>query len=425
MIPGVIGIVISLLLITVGLPIAISLMLTACFGTTCLIGWDRTITMLGMTCFDYLSYGFAVIPMFVFMGYLGYYSGLLTEVFEVARRWLGGLPGGLAISVVAADSAFAACSGSSVAACTVIGQSSIPVMRKAGYSDAMSVGVVGASGTLAALIPPSTTICIYGLLVDESIGKLLIAGIIPGIVSAIIYVVFIVIRSRGVPHVEERFTWQSRLYSIRYLWVMVVIVIAIIGGIYFGVCTPTEGGGVGAFVVLVLAIVTRKIDWGVFWKTIKATCVTTGMVLIIIVAAVIFSRFLILTGFSDSLTGTVAALVVPRWTIFMLITLVYFILGCFIGAIGMMIMTLPIFYPLMLTLGFDSIWFGIIVVKYCEMAFITPPVGINLYAVKSVAPDVPLGTIIRGCSPFLLMDLFTIGVFYIFPQIVTFLPSLM
>jgi len=338
---------------------------------------------------------------------------------------MGRIRGGLAIGVVAADSIFAAASGSSIAACVVVGKAAIPVMKKAGYSDAMSTGVVAASGTLAALIPPSIAICIYGLIVDESIGKLLIGGIIPGVISAIIYMVFILARSRGMPISEERFTWRSRLYSIRYLWVIVVLIMTIMGGIYLGLCTPTEGGAFGAFVILLLTLVTRRMNRGVLRESIKSTVSTTGMILIIIVGAIVFSRFLVMSGFNRDIMGFVAAMAVPRVVVFLLVTLIFFMLGCFVGATGMMVMTLPILHPMMMSLGFNSLWFGIIVVKYCEMSYITPPVGVNLYAVKGVALEVSLGTIIRGSAPFLTMDLLTIGVFYIFPQLITFLPSLM
>jgi len=426
MLTGIIAISILLLMVFLGMPIVIALLLVGISGIIYLVGWDVTVGSIGALVVSSLAkYGYSVIPMFILLGQIGYYSGLLTEIFEVARRWVGRLRGGLAIGVVAANAIFAACSGSSVAACVVVGRAAIPVMKKAGYSDALSTGAVAASGTLSSLIPPSVAICIYGLLVDESIGKLLIGGFIPGAVSAAIYILFIMARSRGIPIAEGRFTWRSRLYSIRYLWVPAVLIIAIMGGIYLGVCTPTEGGAVGAFVMLLLGLATRRMNWRIIQESVKGTVVTTGMILIIIVSAIVFSRFLVLSGFNRGVSEFVAATAQPRVVIFLLVTLVYFVLGCFVGATGMMVMTVPIFYPLMLSLGFDSIWFGIIVVKYCEMAYITPPVGVNLYMVKSVAPGVPLVTIIRGAAPFLIMDLLTIGVFYLFPELITFLPSIM
>jgi len=423
---GVIGICLFLLLVVLGVPIALALLAVGFGGLVCLVGFEGATGMTGGVLINYIAnYTWAVIPMFVFMGQLGYHTGLLTDIFKVAREWLGRLPGGLAISVEVADSIFAACSGSSISACVVVGQASIPLMRQSGYSDAMATGVVAAGGTIAALIPPSIAICIYGLIVEESIGKLLIAGIIPGIVTAIIYIIFILIRCRKVPKLEERTTWKSRFYSIRYLWIVVVIIIAIMGGIYNGICTPTEGGAVGAFVVFALALATRRMNWNTLWQSLRSTALTTGMILIIIVGAMVLSRFLVLSGFSAAFNTTIAGLGWPTLGMFMIITAVYFILGCFVGGTAMLVMTLPIFYPLMMHLGFDSLWFGIICVKYIEMAVITPPVGVNLYAVKSIAPDIPLSTITRGAAQFLAMDLLTIMVYYFFPQIVLFLPSLM
>lgn len=409
-----------------GMPVSFGLILTSSLGIIYLLSLDQLITVGGSVFFvNIAKYPYSVIPMFILLGQLGYYSGLLSDIFKTARLWLGHLPGGLAISVVGASTIFAAASGSSVAACAVIGKASIPVTKEAGYSDEISTGVVAASGTLAALIPPSILICIYGLLVEESIGKLLIGGIIPGIVSAIIYMLFIVARSRGMPRTKEEVSWRQRLYSIRYLWVVAVLILAIMGGIYQGVCTPSEGGAVGAFVMLLLTIIARKLNFGIFWQSVRSTILLAGMVFILICGASLFSTFLVISGFTKELTAFISSLPLPRGGIFLIITAVYFTLGCFMGATGMMVVTLPIFYPLMMELGFDSIWFGIIVVKYCEMALITPPVGVNLYVVKSIAPDIPIGSIIRGAAPFLTMDLLTIGVFYFFPQIVTFLPSLM
>ena len=426
MLEGVIGIIIFLVLIGMGIPIAIALLGVGFGGLVCCLGFAPATGVATGILINYIAqYTWAVVPMFIFMGALGYHTGLLADIFTVAQRWLGRLPGGLGVSVEVANTIFAACSGSASAACIVIGRASIPIMRENGYSDSLATGIVAAGGTIAALIPPSIGICIYGLLVDESIGKLLIAGIIPGIVTATIYIIYIMIRSRGVPIPKERFSWKSRLYSVRYLWIVVVLIAAIMGGIYMGLCTPSEGGAVGAFVILFLALATRRLNWNLLWESLRSSILTGGMILIIIVGAMFFSRFLVMSGFNQAFAETIAGLGLPKFGMFMMMTFVYFMLGCVVGGTGMMVMTLPIFYPLMMSLGFDSIWFGIIVIKYAEMSCITPPVGVTLYATKTVAQDIPLTTIIRGASQFLAMDLLTIIVFYFFPQIITFLPSLM
>jgi tripartite ATP-independent transporter DctM subunit len=426
MLIGSIGILIFLIFVVIGLPIALALLLVGLTGLLFLVGIDPTLATSAPMFYNYVSkYEFSVIPMFILMGNIGFYSGLFGDVFEVARKWLGRLPAGLAVSVVAAQTLFGACSGSTIAACAVIGKSAFPVMKKTGYSDELSTGVIAGSGTLAALIPPSVTMCIYGLLVDESIGKLLIAGILPGLLTAGIYIFMLLIRSRNVPRYTEHHSFKEKIVSLRYLWVVLALVLAIMGGIYGGVCTPTEAGAFGAFVMFVMALVAGRVNRGMIWKSVRSTITTTGMVLIIIVAAVLFSRFLTLSGFSRGITEWVSVLTIPRIAIYSIIVVIYLFLGCFVGATGMMVMTLPTFYPIVLKLGYDPIWFGIQVVILCELAVETPPVGVNLYATQSIAEGVPITTVIRGTFPFVMRDLMALGVVYVFPQIATFLPSLM
>jgi C4-dicarboxylate transporter, DctM subunit len=426
MIVGSIGIAIFLALVFLGLPIAMGLLLVSICGILYLNGFWQTLASSAPMFYNYIGkYEFSVVPMFVLMGQIGFHSGLLTEVFEVARKWFGRLPGGLAVAVVIAQAIFGACSGSTVAACVVIGKASIPVMRRTGYPPELYTGVVAGSGTLAALIPPSLIMCIYGLIVDQSIGKLLIGGILPGILSAIIFAGLIMYQGRHLPKDPVRYSFKEKILALRYLWVVIVLVLAIIGGIYGGIATPTEAGALGAFVIFLMGLITRGLSLSKIWESIRSTIVTCGMIMIIVVAAVLFAKFLTLSGFSHEMAGWVSAQTVPRIFIFLMVVGVYLILGCFVGAAGMMVMTLPMFYPLMINLGYDPIWFGIIVVILCEMAFLTPPVGVNLYATRSVAEDVPLNTIIRGIIPFLFRDLIVIAVLYMFPQIATILPSLM
>lgn len=426
MLTGSIGLSIIILLIILGVPIGYALCAVSFVGIIYVSGFEVAVSITRSVILTYMStYTWSVIPMFILMGHFGYYSGLLSDIFEVARKWLGHLNGGLAISVEVANAIFAACSGSSQAACIVVGKSAIPAMQKAGYSDRLSTGVVAAGGSIAALIPPSLTICIYGLLVDQSIAKLIIAGIIPGIVTALIYIIFIYVRSLRMSTIQKKYSWKERIYSIRYLWIVVVLIIGIMGGIYTGWTTPTEAGAVGAFILLLLAIALGRFKKNptILWHAVRDTVKSTGMLLIILVSAILLSRFLVLSGFTTDFSNFILGLNVSKFVIFVIVTLLYLFLGCFIGGTGMLVLTLPIIYPLMLKLGFDSIWFGIICVKYVEMAVITPPMGVNLYAVKSIV-DVPVEEIIKGSLPFLSMDLLTILIFYLFPQIITFLPSL-
>ena len=360
------------------------------------------------------------------MGNIGFYSGLFGDIFEVARKWIGRLPAGLAVSVVAANCLFGACSGSSVAACVVIGKASYPIMKKAGYPDELSTGVIAGTGTLAMLIPPSISMCIYGLLVDESIGRLLIGGVLPGLLSGAIFSAILIIWSgRTVPRELTRYSLKEKIYSLRYLWVVIALILAIIGGIYSGVCTPTEAASFGASTIFLMALLARRVSWEMIWKSIRSTISATGMILIIIIGAVLYARFLTLSGFSRGISEWVGHLQAPSIVIFSIMVVIYLFLGCFVGATGMMVMTLPTFYPVAMALGWDPIWFGIEVVILVEIAVLTPPVGVNLYATQSVAPDVPITTIMRGIVPFVFRDIGIIYILYLFPQIATFLPNLM
>jgi len=423
---GLLGIITLFILMAAGLPISFAMIVPSFFGFLIFLGWDATLINMISILSNYVSsYTMSVVPVFIFMGQLAYLSGLLEELYGVSEKWLGRLPGGLAVSTVFANGIFAACSGSSLAACIVIGKSAIPQMKKAGYDPLLTYGVVTASGTLAALIPPSIIICIYGLLVDESISDLFIGGILPGALSVFLYASYIVFRARKFPRSTQRYSFKEKIVSVGDLWVVIILLVAIIGSIYFGWATPTEAGSVGAVVVFFLALVTKRLTLKIFGDAVTNTVKTTGMILLIICAAAFFGRFLILAGTTEMIVQTVLMVDASRYVIFAMIGLVYLILGCFLSATGMMVISLPIFYPVMMNLGFDPVWFGIIVVIFVEMALITPPVGMNIYAVSSIEPEISVTTIAKGAAFFLLMDILTIIILTIFPEIVTFLPNLM
>ena len=276
------------------------------------------------------------------------------------------------------------------------------------------------------LIPPSITMCIYGLLVDQSIGKLLIGGILPGLLTGAIYSAILILwTGRTVPRDYTVFTFKEKFYTLRYLWVVLALILAIMGGIYAGICTPTEAGAFSVFAMFALSLVTRRLNREMMWKSIRSTITSTGMILIIIVAAVLFARFLTLSGFSRGISEWVSRINAPDIVIFAIMVAIYLFLGCFVGATGMMVMTLPTFFPLAMALGWDPVWFGIEVVILCECAVQTPPVGVNLYATQSIAPDVPITTIMKGTAPFVLRDIAIVWIIYFIPQIATFLPNLM
>jgi len=373
-------------------------------------------------------YSLSVIPLFIIMGYYAYYAGLTDDIFHTARQWIGHLPGGLAIATVFGCAGFAACTGASTASAAIMGRVAIPEMRKYGYHPRLAAGVVAASGTLASLIPPSVVLVIYGIITEQSIGALLIGGFIPGVISAVIYAGMIYARVKITPELgklQPAVSWGERFRSLKGTWGVMLLIILIVGGIYSGVFTPTEAGGAGAFGAFLMALAMRRLTLARFKESLLETGHTTIMIFSIIVGVLIFVRFLALTGLPREFSEFVLELPLPPIVVIFMILGIYVFLGMFLDAIGMMMLTLPIVFPSVVALGFDPIWFGIILVKMCEICLITPPVGLNVYIVRSVAPDIPLEEIFRGIIPFLAMDILTVILFVLFPQIITFLPGKM
>jgi tripartite ATP-independent transporter DctM subunit len=373
-------------------------------------------------------YSLSVIPLFIIMGYYAFYAGLTDDIFFTARQWVGHLPGGLAVASVLGCAGFAACTGASTASAAIMGRVAIPEMRKYGYHPRLAAGVVAASGTLASLIPPSVILVIYGIITEQSIGALLIGGFIPGVISAAIYAGMIYTRVKINPDLGElqpKVSWKKRFYALKGTWGVLLLIFLIIGGIYSGVFTPTEAGGAGAFSAFLMALFMRRLTLERLKESLLETGRTTIMIFSIIVGVLIFVRFLALTGLPATFAEFVLDLPLPRLVVIILIMSIYIFLGMFLDAIGMMMLTLPIVFPAVVALGYDPIWFGIIIVKMCEICLITPPVGLNCYIVRSVAPDIPLEEIFRGIIPFVAMDVLTVALFIAFPDIITFLPSRM
>jgi len=424
-----IGIGIITLLIILGMRIAFATALVGIIGIGLLKGWSTAFYIAG-----YLPHGIAahyslsVIPLFIIMGYFGFYAGLTKEVFQTARQWFGHFPGGLAIATTYGCAGFAACTGSSVASAAIMGKMAIPEMRKYHYQPRLAAGAVAAGGTIATLIPPSVPLVIYGIITEQSVGLLLMAGFLPGILSAVIYAFMIQVRVKVSPDLAPPLpaaSWKDRLVSLKNTWGIIAILIIILGGIYTGVFTPTEAGGAGATATFVMALVSGKLRWKGFKDSLLDTGRATVMIFSIIVGVLIFVRFLAISGLPASFSKTVVAMPVPPLLILCGMLGIFVFLGMFLDLIGMMLLALPIIFPAVVALGFDPIWFGVIVVKMGEICLITPPVGLNVYVVNSVAPDIPSQEIFMGIIPFLIMDFLTLGVLIIFPQISLFLPSLM
>ncbi|MFC2031929.1 TRAP transporter large permease [Chloroflexota bacterium] len=427
---GVIGLIVLLALIFFGMPVGVAMALIGFVGITVLSGLDVSFTLAQIIPFHKsFDYVFSVLPLFFLMGNFAFHAGIGSDFFDTARKWFGHFRGGLAVATTAACAGFGAATGSSMATVATMTRVALPEMRQANYDDALSTGVIAASGTLAALIPPSVIVVIFAIIVETSVAQLLIAGIIPGIWSALIYVAMILVISRlnpklGPPVAPAR--WRERFKSLKDVWALGLVILVVIGGLYFGIFTPTECGALGAFGVFLLTIARRRLTWHKFKDSLLDTSMTTATIFILLVGLTFFTRFMALSGLTVSITNYLGNLPVPNIVILIMVLMIYLFLGLFMEGVSMMFLTLPTVYPLMMELGYSPIWFGIILVKMIEIAVITPPVGINVYMVKAVlGDDVKLETVFRAIVPFFLMDVLTVITLIIFPQVVTFLPDLM
>ncbi len=416
-------------MVVLGMWIGFAAALVGLIGIAVIKGWGA---MMGVA--DFLPYAvtasfpFSVIPLFILMGYFAFYAGLTRDIFSTARAWVGHFPGGLAVATTFGSAGFAACSGSSTAAAVVMGKVSIPEMRKYGYDPKLATGAVAASGTIASMIPPSVVMVIYGVITEQSVGTLLIAGLIPGILEAILYGGMILTRCRINPALGAALpatSWKEKLVSLKGVWGMLVLVAIILGGIYAGIFTPTEAGGIGAIGALIMALSLRRLNWSDFKDSILETGKSTAMIFAIMMGVLILLRLFALSGLSGAFTNLLLGLDWPRLGILLVILLLYLFLGTFLNVTGMLMVTLPLVFPVVVGLGYDPIWFGIIAVRMCEIAFITPPVGINVYAVRAVTPDVTTEDIFRGTFWFLIMDFFNLVLLIAFPAIALWLPSTM
>jgi tripartite ATP-independent transporter DctM subunit len=424
-----IGLAVWGVFLVLGMPIAFASALVGFVGLFALKGWGAAGDAVAFLSYRITAdYNLTVIPLFIIMGYFAHFAGLTGDLFNTMRKWIGHLPGGLAIATIFGCAGFAACSGSSAAAAAVMGKATIPEMRKVGYDPKLATGVVAASGTMASLIPPSNMTVIYGIITQQSIGVLLVAGFIPGLFEAVSYslITFFIARFRPkLAPVVPAASWRERVNSLKGVWGVLAIMVVVLGGLYLGIFTPTEAAGVAAFGTFVIALALRKVTWANLKESLYSTAKTTAMIFAVLVGVLILLRFLALTGLLDSITRTVLLLPVHRMVILFGIIIVYLILGMFVTALGMMMITIPIFYPVIIQLGFDPIWFGIIVIKMVEIALITPPVGMNVFVVKSVAPEVPMWDIFKGTFPYLSMDVMNVTAMIIFPQIILWVPSTM
>jgi tripartite ATP-independent transporter DctM subunit len=426
---GLLGTAVLLMLMALRMPIGVAMLLVGIVGFGMLNGWQAAIAALGSYPYQYAAvYDFAVIPLFVLMGNLGSVSGMARDLYSAAYTWVGHVRGGLAHATILACAGFAAVSGSSVASAVTMGKVCLPEMRRYDYSHRLATGVIAAGGTLGILIPPSTAFVIYGLLTEQSIGRLLLAGILPGLLLTAIFMTTIAIWMRFKPQYGPpgpRADWQERKKTMARAAPMMSIVLVSIGGIYVGIFTPSEAAAVGAALAFGYALWRRSLGGGALATILVETVNTTALVFLILIGALIFGPFLALSGLPEKIAQSLAGLDVPRVVILVLILAVYIALGTFLEGFSMLVLTLPIVIPIMQALNYDLIWFGVVMVIVLEMGLIDPPVGINVFIVKGLVPDVPMTEIFAGVVPFWLAMMVCIAILIAFPDIATFIPNTM
>ncbi|MCM3706606.1 MULTISPECIES: TRAP transporter large permease [Cytobacillus] len=426
---GLIGILLLLTLILLRVSVGLSLFLVGFLGVSWLSDWSVGLSQLGSSAFGSANnYGLSVIPLFILMGMFMSNTGLGKDLFVAVDKWIGHFRGGLAIATVGAASIFSAISGSSNATTATLSKICIPEMNEYQYKKTFSTAAVAAGGTLGVLIPPSVLLIIYGALTSEPIGPLLIGGLVPGILMTLLFMLMINIQVRLNPEIAPTkqvvSTTKEKLSSLKGIWPFLLIFAISIGGIYFGVFTPSEAGGIGALGAFVLTILTKRLKFKGLLSSLDETLRLTVMLFLILIGAALFGKFLALSQIPMYLTTLVGGLDVSPYVVLALILVVYFILGMFLEGIAIMTLTLPIVYPIISQLGFDGLWFGIIMIMLINIGVLTPPLGLSVYIISGVVKDVPIEKIFRGVIPAICTMVVLTIILIIFPEIVTFLPNM-
>ena len=420
-----------LIWLALGAHIGVALGLSGFLGIYLTVGPDAAFAQLSAVPFGTTnSFALAVIPLFILMGSFATVAAITTDLFRAAYVWLGGLRGGLAMATVMSSAAFGAASGSTIVNAAVFTKMAMPEMTRFGYDVRLSAGCIAAAGTLAALIPPSILMVIYAVITEQSIGKLLIAGIVPGVLTALIYCggIYLIARLRPdiAPRAKLSFSWGERWRSLYGVSGIVVLFVIVVGGIYGGYFPATYAGAVGAFGAFVIALAKRRLSMGSLLEVLKEAAVTTSVIFIIVVGGILFARFLTYSGLVTMISAAVLSLGGDKYTYLLGFVLLFTVLGCFIEPIAIMVMTLPIMFPVMKDAGFDPIWLGVIAVKLAEIGVLTPPVGLNVFVVKSSSPvPVTLGQAFAGVTPFIVLDFLSLGLYVAFPEMILWLPNLM
>ncbi len=427
---GIIGTIGVFVLLALGMPIALALMLIGFCGIAYLTSPNAALPVVARTVYEVSSsYSYTVIPLFLIMGSFASISGSIEDLYGTFDKWLRRLPGGLAAATIAACAGFSAVSGSSVATAAAMSGIAYPEMRKYNYSPRLATGTIAGGGTLGFLIPPSIGFVVFGMLTEQSIGKLLIAGIIPGLILALTFIALVVLQVRRNPSLApanpEEVSWREKILSLKNVWEILVVFLIVMGGIYLGWFTPSEAGAAGATLLLLFALLKKKLTYGNLFGALQESVRVSAMVLFLIAGATVFTYFLGLSTIPVKLVGWAGGLAVSRYVILTAILVVYLFLGCFIDAVSMMVLTLPVVFPLILQLGFHPIAFGVLCVLMMDAGLITPPMGLNLFTIAGTAKDVSMEDIYMGALPFVIPILIVVAIVSVFPDVALLLPKMM
>ncbi|MEA2039274.1 MAG: TRAP transporter large permease [Thermodesulfobacteriota bacterium] len=426
---GLIGLAILVIVLFSRMPVGFVMALLGVVGFSYVVTFDGGLRMLAKDFFGVFgSYSLTVVPLFILMGQVTFHAGISSRLFDTAYKFIGHWPGGLAMATVVACAGFAAICGSTNAAAATMATVTLPEMKRYKYSDVLATGTVAAGGSLGVLIPPSVIFIIYGIMTEQSIGRLFIAGIVPGLLLTILFGLAILIWVKMNPEIAPRglkTTLKEKIYSLKGVFDTLILFVLVMGGLFAGFFTPTEAGAVGAGGAILLGFIRRRLTWKSFMQSAIESTRISCMVLVIVAGASMFGHFLAITRIPYALATWVSELAMPHWAIMAFIIFIYLVGGAFIDALALILLTISIFYPVVTNMGYDPIWFGVIIVLVTQMGVITPPVGVNVYVVSGVAKDVPLMAIFKGAVPFLIALIICALLLIPFPQIALFLPNLM
>jgi tripartite ATP-independent transporter DctM subunit len=424
---AIVGFVALFALMMLRVPVGMAMGLVGVSGYAYLSGGAPALKLVGLTSMRTVtSYQFGVIPMFLLMGAFGSASGVSRELFRAANTFVGHRKGGLGLATIVSCGAFAAISGSSVATAATFSTVAYPEMRRYGYPQSFSTGVIAAGGTLGAMLPPSTVLAVYGLITQQDIGKLFQAGIIPGLLAMAMYMVTIAVICRIKPDllpIVPKASWAERMAGLKDVWAPLLLFVLVIGGLYGGVFTPTEAGGVGASGAFLLGLLRGRLDRAKIRASLLQATRTAAAVFTVLIGALLFGYFLTITQVPQKVTEFLTGLGIGTYGVLALIMLMYLVLGCLMDAMAMIILTVPIIFPVVTQLGFDPVWFGVIIVMTVELGLIHPPVGMNVFVIKSVIPEVTFSSIFKGVLPFIVTDILRLVILIVFPIIALWLPG--